>query len=85
MINRRTGIEDIQFWLDPERKGWTKADHEFYDQLKANGEDMPCYLLRCVKELVDVEAQRTTPMPEEAEAILASIKAATCHRVHDLI
>ena len=63
MINQSNGVKDIQFWLDPERKGWTKADHEFYDQLKANGEDIPCYLLRCVKESVDVEETlRTIPL-----------------------
>ena len=79
LINRRTGVEDIQFWLDPERKGWTDADHEFYDQLKARGEDMPCYILRCVKEAV-CNAMHTG-LPQSEQDSSASNVTATCNRV----
>ena len=52
LINQSTATDDIQFWKDPERKGWTEADHKFYDQLQAEGADLPCYVLRCVNESV---------------------------------
>ncbi len=54
LINQSTATDNIHFWMDPERKGWTEADHKFYDQLKAEGTDLPCYLLRCVNESVAV-------------------------------
>ena len=50
VIKRGTAVEDIEFWLDPERKGWTEDDHRFMNDMIARGEDFPCFILNLNKE-----------------------------------
>ena len=50
VINRGTAVEDLNFWLDPERKGWTEADCKFMDELSSRGEDLPCFILDATKD-----------------------------------
>ena len=50
VIKRGTAAEDIEFWLDPERKGWIEDDHRFMNDMIARGEDFPCFILNLNKE-----------------------------------
>ena len=60
LINQSTATDDIQFWKDPERKGWTEADHKFYDQLHAESAD-----LSCLDSLVHTELGNKGCAPDE--------------------
>ena len=59
VINRGTAVDDLKFWLDPERKGWTEADCKFMEDLSKRGEDLPCFMLDMTKDDTDVYESAT--------------------------
>ena len=40
VIKRKTAVEDINFWLDTEHKGWTEADFKFIDDLTSRNKSL---------------------------------------------
>ena len=87
VIKRKTAVEDLNFWLDTEHKGWTEADCKFMDDLISRNEDLPCFILDTTKDdsssrnsEVEMEAGVGDDTPHGWEAP-STEESSTCHRV----